>query len=147
MKIGFVGLGVMGKPMASHLLAKGYPLVVHSRSRGPVDALVAAGAVAAASPVEVARQSDVVITMLPDTPDVEAVLTGPDGVIAGLAKGGMVIDMSAVDGATNPRALSTSPVAWITVGLLWVAAAVLLIKMRTMHLARAVPQARDSPRP
>ena len=95
-RIGFIGLGVMGKPMASHLLAKGYPLVVHSRSRGPVDALVAAGAVAAASPVEVARQSDVVITMLPDTPDVEAVLTGPDGVIGGLAKGGMVIDMSSI---------------------------------------------------
>ena len=95
-RIGFIGLGVMGKPMASHLLAKGYPLVVHSRSRGPVDALVAAGALAAASPVEVAQQSDVVITMLPDTPDVEAVLTGPDGVIGGLAKGGMVIDMSSI---------------------------------------------------
>ena len=78
--IGFIGLGVMGQPMAKHLVAAGHRLVVHNRSRGAVDELVAAGATAAASPAEVARQSTIVITMLPDTPDVERVLAGPDGV-------------------------------------------------------------------
>jgi 2-hydroxy-3-oxopropionate reductase len=95
-RIGFIGLGVMGKPMAGHILSKGYPLVVHSRSPGPVDALVAAGAKAAASPADVARQSDIVITMLPDTPDVETVLTGPGGVLEGLQAGALVIDMSSI---------------------------------------------------
>ena len=96
-RIGFIGLGVMGRPMAGHLLAKGYSLVVHSRSRGPVDALVStAGAQAAVPPADVARQSDVIITMLPDTPDVELVLTGPDGVLAGIQKGALVIDMSSI---------------------------------------------------
>jgi 2-hydroxy-3-oxopropionate reductase len=82
--------------MASHLLARGYPLVVHSRSRGPVDALVAEGAGAAVSPVDVARRSDVIVTMLPDTPDVELVLVGPNGVLEGLQKGALVIDMSSI---------------------------------------------------
>jgi len=95
-RIGFIGLGVMGRPMAGHLLAKGYPLVVHSRSRGPVEALVAAGAQEAQSPADVARHSDVVITMLPDTPDVERVLTGPGGVLEGIQKGALVIDMSSI---------------------------------------------------
>ena len=75
----------MGKPMAKHLVAAGHRLIVHNRSRGAVDELVAAGATAAASPAEVARAVDVVITMLPDTADVERVLTGPDGVLAGLS--------------------------------------------------------------
>ena len=74
----------------------GHPLIVHNRSRAAVDELVAAGAVAAASPVDVARQSSVVITMLPDTVDVERVLTGPDGVLSGLQKGAIVIDMSSI---------------------------------------------------
>ena len=96
-RIGFIGLGVMGRPMAGHLLAKGYSLVVHNRSRGPVDALVTtAGAQAADSPAAVARQSDVIITMLPDTPDVEFVLTGPNGVLEGIQKGALVIDMSSI---------------------------------------------------
>ena len=95
-RIGFIGLGVMGRPMAGHLLAKGYPLIVHSRSRGPVEALVAAGATEATTPAAVARQSDVIITMLPDTPDVESVLTRPDGVLAGIQKGALVIDMSSI---------------------------------------------------
>jgi hypothetical protein len=77
--IGFIGLGAMGKPMAGHLVGKGYRVTVHSRSQGPVDALVAAGARAAPTPAEVARQSTIVITMLPDTPDVDLALTlGPD---------------------------------------------------------------------
>ena len=80
--IGFIGLGVMGKPMAKHLIKAGHRLTVHNRSRGAVDELVAAGATAAASPAEVARASTIVITMLPDTPDVERVLTAPDGVLS-----------------------------------------------------------------
>ena len=95
-RIGFIGLGVMGRPMAGHLLAKGYPLTVHSRSRGPVEALVAAGAREAQTPADVARQSDVIITMLPDTPDVESALTGPGGVLEGIQKGALVIDMSSI---------------------------------------------------
>ena len=101
--IGFIGLGVMGKPMAGHLLKAGYPLVVHNRSRGAVDELVAAGAKAAASPAEVARAATVVITMLPDTPDVERVLTGSDGVLSAIQKGAIVIDMSSISPVATER--------------------------------------------
>ena len=96
--IGFIGLGIMGKPMALNLIKGGYSLVVHSRSRGPVDTLVAAGAKAAKTPAEVARQASVVITMVPDTPDVELVLTGQNGVsvINELTPGTIVIDMSTI---------------------------------------------------
>jgi 2-hydroxy-3-oxopropionate reductase len=101
--IGFIGLGVMGKPMAKHLVAAGHRLTVHNRSRGAVDELVAAGAVAAASPADVARASTVVITMLPDTPDVERVLTAADGVLAGLQPGAIVIDMSSISPVVTER--------------------------------------------
>ena len=101
--IGFIGLGVMGKPMAKHLLAAGHRLLVHNRSRGAVDELVAAGATAAASPAEVARGSSVIITMLPDTPDVERVVAGENGVLAGLQKGGVVIDMSSISPVATER--------------------------------------------
>ena len=101
--IGFIGLGVMGKPMATHLVSAGHHLTVHNRSRGAVDELVAGGAVAAASPAEVARASDVVITMLPDTPDVERVIAGDNGVLAGLKKGAVVIDMSSVSPVATER--------------------------------------------
>ncbi len=101
--IGFIGLGVMGKPMAKHLIAAGYHLTVHNRSRGAVDELVAAGAIAAASPADVARASTIVITMLPDTPDVERVLTALDGVLAGLQKGAIVIDMSSISPVVTER--------------------------------------------
>ena len=94
--VGFIGLGVMGRPMAKHVMAKGHRLIVHSRSPKPVDELAAAGATAAASPADVARQSDVVITMLPDTPDVEVVIGGPDGIVDGLKSGAVVIDMSSI---------------------------------------------------
>jgi 2-hydroxy-3-oxopropionate reductase len=94
--VGFIGLGVMGRPMAKHLLAAGHRLLVHNRSRGAVDELVAAGAIAAASPAEVARGSSVIITMLPDTPDVERVIAGENGVLAGLQKGAVVVDMSSI---------------------------------------------------
>jgi 2-hydroxy-3-oxopropionate reductase len=102
-QIGFIGLGVMGKPMATHLVSAGHHLTVHNRSRGAVDELVAAGATAAAWPAEVARASDVVITMLPDTPDVERVIAGDNGVLAGLKKGTVVIDMSSVSPVATER--------------------------------------------
>jgi 2-hydroxy-3-oxopropionate reductase len=94
--IGFIGLGVMGKPMAGHLLKAGYSVVVHNRSRGAVEELAKAGAKPAGSPAEVARASTVVITMLPDTADVERVLTGPDGVLSAVQPGALVIDMSSI---------------------------------------------------
>jgi 2-hydroxy-3-oxopropionate reductase len=104
--IGFIGLGVMGKPMAKHLVAAGHRLIVHNRSRAAVDELVAAGATAAASPAEVAKASTVVITMLPDTADVERVLTGPDGVLSGLQAGAVVIDMSSISPVATERLAS-----------------------------------------
>ena len=97
-RVGFIGLGIMGAPMARHLLEAGFPLTVHSRSPAPVDALVSDGAVPA--PRRRRRShgaSDVVITMLPDTPDVEHVMLGDDGVAAGAAAGTLVIDMSTID--------------------------------------------------
>jgi 2-hydroxy-3-oxopropionate reductase len=102
-QIGFIGLGVMGKPMAKNLLKKGFAVVVHSRSRPPVDELVAAGASAAATAADVARRSSVVITMVPDTADVEAVLTGPNGVLAGLQRDALVIDMSSISPVATRR--------------------------------------------
>ena len=101
--VGFIGLGVMGQPMAKHLIEAGYPLYVHSRSRASVDALVSAGAIAAASPADVARAAQVIITMLPDTPDVELVLTGPDGVLSAIQSGAIVIDMSSISPAATER--------------------------------------------
>ncbi len=101
--IGFIGLGVMGKPMAKNLMKAGFPLVVHNRSRTAVDELVAAGAKSGGSAAGVARAADVVITMVPDTPDVEAVLTGADGVLAGLQRGALVIDMSSISPSTTKR--------------------------------------------
>jgi 2-hydroxy-3-oxopropionate reductase len=102
-QIGFVGLGVMGKPMARNLLARGFSLVVHSRSRGPVDELVAAGAQAADTPAAVARKASLIVTMVPDSPDVEAVLEGPDGVFAALAPGSLIVDSSTIAPAVARR--------------------------------------------
>jgi 2-hydroxy-3-oxopropionate reductase len=93
----------MGKPMAKNLIKAGFSLVVHNRSRGAVDEVVAAGARAASSAAEVAGAADVVITMLPDTPDVEAVLTGRDGVLSGLRKDALVIDMSSISPSATKR--------------------------------------------
>ncbi len=103
LRIGFIGLGLMGKPMAGHVLTAGYPLTVHNRSRAAVDELVAQGAQAADTPREVAVNSDVVITMLPDSPDVEAVVTGPDGLLAGARPGLIHIDMSTIAATTTRR--------------------------------------------
>ncbi len=96
MRVGFVGLGIMGKPMARNLLRAGYPLVVHNRSRLAVDELVAEGAVDGKSPRGVAERSDVVITMLPDTPDVERVIFGPEGLVEGFRPGAVLVDMSTI---------------------------------------------------
>ena len=101
--IGFIGLGLMGKPMAKNLLTRGYPLVVHSRSAPPVDELVSLGAARAESPAQVARQARRVITMLPDSSDVERALTGPDGVFAGMQAGTILIDMSSISPAVTRR--------------------------------------------
>jgi 2-hydroxy-3-oxopropionate reductase len=101
--IGFIGLGLMGKPMAKNLLKAGFPLVVHSRSRGPVDELAALGATPANTPREVAASSDVVITMVPDTPDVEAVVSGPEGLLAGARPGLIHVDMSTISPLATRR--------------------------------------------
>jgi len=94
--VGFIGLGIMGRPMARNLLKAGYSLVVHSRSRGPVDEIVKAGAKAAASPKELAGQCDVLITMLPNSPDVEQVALGPGGLGEGARRGLVLVDMSTI---------------------------------------------------
>lgn len=95
-RIGFIGLGIMGRPMAKNLLKAGYPLVVHSRSQGSVQELVAAGGKAASSPKAVAEQVDYLITMLPNSPDVEQVALGANGIVEG-ARGGLIfVDMSTI---------------------------------------------------
>jgi len=94
--IGFIGLGVMGQPMAQHLVRAGHEVTVHNRSPEPVQALVAEGARAGASAAEVAANADVVITMVPDSPDVEDVVLGEDGVLSTARQGLLLIDMSTV---------------------------------------------------
>ncbi len=96
-RVGFVGLGAMGRPMARHLVDAGFPLLVHSRSAGPVEELVALGASRGSSPADVASGSDIVITMLPDTPDVELAVFGEGGVAEGAGPGSLVVDMSTID--------------------------------------------------
>jgi len=100
-RIGFIGLGVMGRPMARNLLKAGFPLVVHSRTAATIDEIVAAGASAATSPADVASRSDVVVTMLPDSPDVRLVLAGPGGVFEQMRPGTVVIDMSTISPAVT----------------------------------------------
>jgi 2-hydroxy-3-oxopropionate reductase len=94
--IGFIGLGIMGRPMARNLLKAGYSLAVHSRSRGPVDEIAGAGAKVGTSPRDVAAQCDVLITMLPNSPDVEQVVLGRDGVIEGARPGMILLEMSTI---------------------------------------------------
>ncbi|MGQ9583887.1 MAG: 2-hydroxy-3-oxopropionate reductase [Anaerolineae bacterium] len=94
--VGFIGLGIMGRPMARRLLAAGYPLVVHNRSKPPVEELVALGARRGTSPKDVAAQSQVIITMLPDSPDVEQVALGPRGIMEGIRPGSVYVDMSTI---------------------------------------------------
>jgi 2-hydroxy-3-oxopropionate reductase len=94
--IGFIGLGIMGRPMAKNLLKAGYPLVVHNRSRGAVDELVAAGAQPATTPREIAGRCEVLVTMLPNSPDVELVALGKDGILEGARPGLIFVDMSTI---------------------------------------------------
>jgi 2-hydroxy-3-oxopropionate reductase len=101
--VGFIGLGLMGRPMALNVLEAGFPLVVHSRSQGPVSDLVSAGARRANSPREIAEQATRIITMVPDSPDVEQVLDGPDGVFHALQPGTIVLDMSSIAPAVARR--------------------------------------------
>jgi 2-hydroxy-3-oxopropionate reductase len=96
MKIGFIGLGIMGKPMAKNLLKAGHELVVYDILAAPVAELVKAGAKAGLSPKDVAVKSDMVITMLPNSPEVKEVVLGKDGVIEGSRPGTMVVDMSSI---------------------------------------------------
>jgi len=94
--VGFIGLGLMGKPMATNLMRRGFKLVVHSRSRAPVDALVEAGADRATSPADVARRVTRIVIMVPDTPDVERVLEDGDGVFSTMQRGTILIDCSSI---------------------------------------------------
>ena len=94
-QLGFIGLGIMGTPMAAHLIKAGHTLFVHTRSKVPAD-LLSAGATSCASATEVAQHADIIFMMLPDTPDVEKVLFSDKGVCAGLSKGKTVVDMSSI---------------------------------------------------
>jgi 2-hydroxy-3-oxopropionate reductase len=103
LKVGYIGLGLMGKSIARNILKAGFPLVVHNRSRPAVDELVAEGALAANSPGEVAAQVDVVFTNLPDTPDVEKVVLGENGILEGAHAGLIYIDNSTIKPAAARR--------------------------------------------
>jgi 2-hydroxy-3-oxopropionate reductase len=95
--VGFIGLGIMGRPMAKNLMDAGYELVVHNRSPEKAEELAEEGnATAAGSPRDVADACDIVITMLPDSPDVEAVVAGEDGVLEGIRDGALLVDMSTI---------------------------------------------------
>jgi len=96
MKTGFIGLGIMGKPMSRNLLKAGYQLVVYDINAEAVRELTAAGAETAASPKEVARQCDIIVTMLPNSPHVKAVALGPNGIIEGARPGMILVDMSSI---------------------------------------------------
>jgi 2-hydroxy-3-oxopropionate reductase len=100
LKVGYIGLGLMGKSMARNILKAGFPLVVHNRSRPAVDELVAEGAKAASSPSVLAAQVDVIFTNLPDSPDVERVALGEKGIIEGAHKGLVFVDNSTIKPAT-----------------------------------------------
>ncbi|NJP10144.1 MAG: 2-hydroxy-3-oxopropionate reductase [Leptolyngbyaceae cyanobacterium RU_5_1] len=102
-RIGFIGLGIMGKPMARNLLKAGYPVVVHNRSRATTEELTAEGAGVAETPGAIAQQSDVVITCLPDSPDVESVVLGNEGVLAGAQSGMIYIDASTIAPTTAQK--------------------------------------------
>ena len=103
MKVGFIGLGVMGAPMAANILKGGHELTVYDRSAEAVARLVRAGAKAAASPREVGAASEIVVTMLPEPQHVEQVVLGKDGLAETLPKGAIVIEVSTIDPGTSRR--------------------------------------------
>ena len=102
-KIGYIGLGLMGKSMARNILKAGFPLVVHNRSRAAVDELVQEGAQAAGNPAEVASCVDVIFTNLPDSPDVEKVVLGQNGIIEGAHSGLIYVDNSTINPAVSRK--------------------------------------------
>lgn len=106
-RIGYIGLGLMGKPIARNLMQAGYELTVHNRSREPVDELAEEGATRAASPKEVAENSDIVFTNLPDSPDVEEVALGEEGVIQGSTPGMIFVDNSTIKPETARKISET----------------------------------------
>ncbi|MDO5649438.1 MAG: 2-hydroxy-3-oxopropionate reductase [Gallicola sp.] len=97
MKVGFVGLGIMGKPMAKNIMKAGYELVVYTLEKEIIDEMVSEGAVGVNNSKEVAEQSDVIFTMLPNSPQVEQVLFNPGGLVEGLSRGKTIIDMSSIN--------------------------------------------------
>ena len=101
-KIGFIGLGIMGKPMATHLMKAGYPLYILSSS-AKANELKSEGAIVTTNPSVLAEQVDIIITMLPDSPEVESIVFNNDGVLAGLKKGSLFIDMSTIDPLTSTK--------------------------------------------
>ena len=101
--IGFIGLGIMGKPMAINLIKAGYPLVVYNRTASKAAELLELGARQVRSPREVGASAEVVITMVSDSPEVESVILGDDGVIEGIAEHGVVVDMSSISPITTQR--------------------------------------------
>lgn len=105
--VGFIGLGIMGRPMARNLLKAGYPLIVHSRSQGPVDELIKAGAKAATSPKAVAEQVEILITMLPNSPDVELVALGKNGIIEADNRRLILVDMSTISPIVSQKIAKT----------------------------------------
>lgn len=96
MKIGFIGLGIMGKPMSKNLIKAGHELVVYNKSQDGMDALVACGATAVSNPAEVAQQCKLIITMLPNSPHVKEVVMGEHGILEGASEGTILIDMSSI---------------------------------------------------
>lgn len=100
-QLGFIGLGIMGRPMALNLGNAGHDLFVHARRTESMEPLVAAGAIACANPAEVARQADIVFTMVADTPDVEQVVLGRSGVLEGVHSGSLLVDMSTISPAAT----------------------------------------------
>ncbi len=108
MKTGFIGLGIMGKPMAGNLLRAGYQLVVCNRSQGAVQELVAAGAEAASSPREVGARCGVIVTMLPNSPHVKEVVLGPNGILEGAKPGTVIVDMSSISPVATREIAATA---------------------------------------
>lgn len=101
MKIGFIGLGIMGRPMAKNLMKAGYELVVYDINKEPVRELVSLGAEEGFSPKDVAERTDIIITMLPDSPQVKEVILGENGVLEGAKKGSIIVDMSSIAPAVS----------------------------------------------
>ena len=101
--IGFIGLGIMGKPMARNLIDAGYSLTVFNRSPSSIEELAQDGATAAASSMEVAQKSDIIITMVPDSSDSEKVILGDEGVLQGATEGSVIVDMSSISPMVSKR--------------------------------------------